>query len=245
MNLLLLDADEVVDGRAVVGGRRARHLRDVLRVAPGDRLRAGIARGPLATAVVTAVSGDTVALAVDAIGAPPEPPPVDLVLAVPRPKSLSRALEAAASFGVRRIDLVNAWRVDKSYLQSPRLAPDALARSVRAGCEQGGTTWVPDVVVHSRLMALLDGPLADADPDPRRRVLLHPRADRWMEDIVRGHSRVVCAIGPDGGWTDREVRTFEARGFCAVSLGPAVLRVDVAVAATFAQLDLLHRQRAG
>ncbi|HUS65687.1 MAG TPA: RsmE family RNA methyltransferase, partial [Kofleriaceae bacterium] len=53
--------------------------------------------------------------------------------------------------------------------------------------------------------------------------------------------RTIVAIGPEGGWIDRELETFERLGFSAVSLGAAVLRVESAVAATLAQLTLLRR----
>lgn len=40
---------------------------------------------------------------------------------------------------------------------------------------------------------------------------------------------MVLAIGPDGGWVPFEVDLLERHGFVAVSLGPRVLRVEVAV----------------
>ena len=49
------------------------------------------------------------------------------------------------------------------------------------------------------------------------------------------------AVGPEGGWIDREVESFRAQGFIPVDLGPWTLRVEFAVAAALAQLDLLRR----
>ena len=51
------------------------------------------------------------------------------------------------------------------------------------------------------------------------------------------------AIGPEGGWIEREVETFAARGFAIVALGDAVLRTEAAVAGALAQLALLARVR--
>ncbi len=147
-------------------------------------------------------------------------------------------LFAAASFGVERIDLTNAWRVDKSYLHSPRLEPGALALAARFGAEQGATTHVPPIETHLRLMPLLDARWPA--PGSTLRLLAHPGAPP-VETIYRGEPAVL-AIGPEGGWIEREVETFVARGFTAVSLGSAILRVESAVAAGLAQLDLLARQ---
>jgi RsmE family RNA methyltransferase len=52
---------------------------------------------------------------------------------------------------------------------------------------------------------------------------------------------VVIAFGPEGGWIQRELDTFVARGFTPVSLGAPILRVESAIAATLGQLLLLQR----
>ncbi len=126
MNLILLE--ELDDrGLAVLRGARARHVREVLGVVVGDEVRVGVVRGGRGLARVTEITDEAVVLRCRVGDAPPAPW-LDVVLAVPRPKVLARVLEALASFGVRRIDLVNAWRVDRSYFASPKLAAEALRR---------------------------------------------------------------------------------------------------------------------
>ena len=75
---------------------------------------------------------------------------------------------------MRRIDLTNAWRVDQSYLRSPRLAPEALAHASRLGAEQGATTQVPEIHVPERLMSLLDDRFATRSTSDR--LIAHPGA---------------------------------------------------------------------
>ncbi len=233
MNLLLVAPSEVVDGVATIADERAVHLRAVLKVAPGQRIRAGIARGGLGTAEILADDGRAIALRLE-LGEGSAPMPVELVLAIPRPKVLSRTLEIAASFAVERIQLTNAWRVDKSYLDSPRLAPAALERAAWLGAAQGATTHLPEICVHRRLMQLLDGRYQSG-----QRLIAHPDAPP-IERAYRG-GPVVVAIGPEGGWIQRELDTFVERGFAPVSLGTPILRVEAAVATVLGQLALLAR----
>ena len=243
MNLLLLEPGEVTGDTASVSDRRAAHLRAVLGVRPGARVRAGLLGGGTGTAEVIADDGAALTLRLALTEPAPPPLPVELVLAVPRPKVLSRTIEIAASFGVERIALTNAWRVDKSYLSSPRTAPPALALAARLGAEQGATTHVPPVALHRRLMELLDGRWPAPDAPPRRKLVAHPGGapiERALEGGDAG-APVALAIGPEGGWIAREVETFAARGFAVVSLGAALLRVEAAVAAALAQLVLLRR----
>jgi RsmE family RNA methyltransferase len=243
VNLLLVEPAELAaDGTCALDGRRAQHLRGVLGAVAGSVVRAGIVGGAIGTAEVVSDDGETLVVRVAATGPPPPPLDVELVLAVPRPKVLTRVIEACAAFGVRRVDVTNAWRVDKSYLKSPRLAPDALAAAARRGAEQGATTHVPELHVHERLMALLDARYAvdrharpSASLTGERCAILHPGAPPLA------FAPRVIAIGPEGGWIERELDTFVARGFTPASLGPPILRVETALAAALGQLLLLSR----
>jgi 16S rRNA (uracil1498-N3)-methyltransferase len=191
---------------------------------------------------VIAITPDEVMVRFAASGPAPAPIAVDLVVAVPRPKVLRRVLQAVAAIGVRRVDLVNAWRVEKSYLGSARLAADAIALDLRLGAEQGGTTWLPEVAVHPRLMGYLDERMSAS----RWRLCAHARGGAPIEDALAPGAAgdVALAIGPEGGWIEREVETFAARGWHIVSLGAPILRVEAAVVSALAQVALLQRLRA-
>lgn len=242
MNLVLLDPEEIQCGEALLEGRRAAHVLDVLGARPGYRLRVGLVRGPRGTGEVLAVGARSVRLRVALEAAPAPRPPVDLLLAVPRPKVLRRVLRTLAAAGVGRVDLVNAWRVDKSYLAAAAAAPEAVEAELRLGAEQGASPWVPEHALHRRLMPFLDEVLPGRDPGERR-VIAHPRAEAPLEAAVPpgAPERVLVAVGPEGGWIDRELETFAARGFAACHLGEAVLDVAPAVASLLGQLALLRR----
>jgi RsmE family RNA methyltransferase len=237
VNLLLVEPSEVAGDRVVVDGRRATHLREVLGVAVGSRVRAGIVGGGVGTAEVIDL-GDAVTLRLDITGPPSEPLPIEVLLAVPRPKVLTRTIEAMASFGVERITLTNAWRVDKSYLSSPRLEPEAMAHAARLGAEQGVTTHVPKLLVYRRLMELLDTRFAA--PGPGLRLIADPSGTP-LEHVMGSETPITVAIGPEGGWIQRELETFVARGFTPISLGAPILRVETAVAALLGQISMLRR----
>ena len=245
MNLILVEPEEIdAAGEVVLAGRRFRHLIEVLRASPGDRLRAGVVRGPRGRAEVIEATADHARLRLE-LDQPPSPRPnVELILAVPRPKALARAVETAAALGVGHIDLVNAWRVDKAYFQSGRLDPAELRASLRLGCEQGGSTWVPDVEVHRLLVPFIEEQLPGRLAEGPIGLVAHPGAPP-LETAMRPGSGapLIVAVGPEGGWIQREVDSFVAGGFTAISLGAGVLRTEAAVAALLAQIELLRRLR--
>lgn len=244
MNLLLVEPTELAsDATCTLRDRRALHLRGVLGISVGSQVRAGVIGGGVGSAELLADDGVAITLRLTLTDPAPAPLPIELVLAIPRPKVLTRVIEAAAAFGVARIELTNAWRVDKSYLNSPRLGPDALALAARLGAEQGATTHLPAITIHRRLMALLD---ARWPGPPAVKLVAHPGAPPIEAAVMEPPgppAPLALAIGPEGGWIAREVETFIARGFSPVSLGAPILRVETAVAAALGQLLVLRRLR--
>lgn len=246
MNLLLVTEDEVDDQERVrLEGRRARHLRKVLRVTPGRQLRAGVVRGPRATAEVEQVSVETVIVRLTRHETPPPPPPGrHLVVALPRPQVLHRVLQFAAAMDIARIDLIATGRVEKSFFQSPSITPQRIARELRLGAEQGATTWVPEVAVHPRFSSFLTTLQTRALPPLL--LLAHPDGGVPLEracTAAPGLGDWVVAIGPEGGWLPTEVASWQSAGFAPVDLGPWILRVEAAVVSIISQLALLARLR--
>lgn len=240
MNLLLLEPRELEpDGTVRLDGRRASHVTEVLRAAIGDRLAVGVVGGRLGSGQVMALAPQLV-LAIELSRDPPPRAAVDLVVALPRPKILRRVLQAAASMGVRRLALVGSYRVEKSFWGSPLLSPAALDEQLRLGLEQGRDTIAPEV--HLRRFFK---PFVEDDLDPlfgdAQRLLAHCAAAAPLEASRPAAARALVAIGPEGGWTPFEAQSLAACGFLPFTLGRRALRVDVAVPAAVAQVELWLR----
>lgn len=224
MNLLLLREEELrADSTVTLEGRRLTHLREVLKVQRGQRLRVGVLGGLMGTAEV--VSADTLKVSLS------EPPPpranVSLILAVPRPKQLKRVISAVASLGVDRVVLINAARVEKSYFDSKVLNREFLDSLVELGLEQACDTVPPIIELRERLKPFVEDELATWAPGGPR-LIPHPYAQAPLSPVPRAQ-HVTLAIGPDGGWVPYEVELFSQHGFTPVSLGRRVLRGEVAV----------------
>jgi RsmE family RNA methyltransferase len=232
--VLLFESDFAASDRAVVGGRRYEHITRVLRVAVGDSLVVGVESGRMGTGTVTRIDDDLLEMTVTLDRDPPAALPVTLVIALPRPKVLNRVVAAATSMGVKRIFLINAWRVEKSYWSSPRLSVDNLREQAIAGLEQARDTVMPLIetrrffrrFVEDELPSIAEGTL---------KLAAHPRASDAFPREVR--EAVTLAIGPEGGFIDAEVASLERIGFRAVSMGERILRVETAVAALIARLS--------
>ena len=246
MNLILLHPRELTGQHVTLTGRRAEHIRKILRAKAGDTLRVGMLGGLLGTGCIREMAGNTVVLEVHLTTEPPPLPPTDLILAVPRPIILKRVLAQAVSMGVSRIFLVNANRVEKSFFSSTLIQSNDFTEPLCLGLEQAVDTRLPEISVHPRFRPFVEDLLPGLLRDCPIRLLAHPEGDRTMPQAAEGllgqpDQRAVLAIGPEGGWVDFEVQRFKEEGFLPFSLGARILRVDTAVPALLGQLSLLRR----
>ena len=247
MNWILLDPAEVAaDGGVRLDGVRARHLLGVLRATPGVAFRAGVLDGPMGRLRVETVAAD----AVDARFEPegdeiPPRPPVDLLLALPRPKVLQRLWAPLAALGVGTLHLTNAAKVERMYFDTHVLDPDWYRARLIEGLQQAGDTRLPEVCVHRRFKVWLEDE-APAAYAGALKLAADPVATESLGAAIRRASpapRLLLAIGPEGGWTDYERGLLAGAGFAFCGLGPRILRSDTAAIALLALAHEAWRER--
>jgi len=227
MNLVLLFDDDFIGAdRVRLTGRRHVYVRTVHGAGAGDTLRVGHLNGRVGTGVVTALSEGEAVLDVALTGDPPAPAPLTLLLALPRPKVVGRILQGVAAMGVKRIVLMNAWRVEKSFWASPAVQEAALREQLLLGLEQGGDTVLPTVELRPRFKPFVEDEVPALSAGTRA-LVAHPPAALPCPRAVS--EPVTLAVGPEGGFTTYEVELLGAHGFTAVTLGPRPLRVEHAI----------------
>lgn len=241
MNLILIHPHEIIAGVVRLADRRARHLAKVLHAQCGDTLRVGLLGGLLGQGLVREISREHAVLEVTFTTPPPPPSRLGLILALPRPIMLNRVLSQVASLGVKKIFLVNANRVEKSFFHASALAPAALEERLRLGLEQGMDTVMPEISIHPRFRPFVEDLLPSLAAEFPAALLAHPDVMVSPATLFSPSpaSGVLLAIGPEGGWVDFEVSQFHHQGFHNFSLGPRILRVDTAVPALISRVEQL------
>lgn len=243
MNLLLARLQEIENPQTLrISGARRDHLADILGVVPGSEVRIGFPDSCQGVGVVESV-GDIIRIkhSLD-LSAPPESPIplIHIILAMPRPKVLGRVLSHLAAQGVASISLIRSWHVEKSYFQTELTKESKSREQLLDGLEQARDTRLPKFAIYPLFRPFVEDVLDEIVP-VKGRILAHPVEAQPMSTLrVAARRPVTIAIGPERGWTPFECELFEAHGFERFSLGKRILRVETALTAAVAQIQLLQ-----
>jgi 16S rRNA (uracil1498-N3)-methyltransferase len=234
MNLILLHQEDFIDANQVrLSGRRYEHARKVLKVTIGQTLHVGLLGGKTGAGSVLSISATALELETRLDTPPPEPVPVTVILAMPRPKVFKRVLQGLTAFGVKEIILLNSWRVDKSYWQSPILEPLALREQLILGLEQARDTILPRVQLQQRFKPFVEDTLPGIAAGSCA-LVAHPGSSQPCPANVQ--VKITLVIGPEGGFTPYEVEMLVKAGLNQIHLGVRPLRVETAVPALIGRL---------
>jgi 16S rRNA (uracil1498-N3)-methyltransferase len=226
-------ADEVNADRAALTGTHAVHLSRVLRarvgqefdIATGDQVRHGR---------IVAINDDRVEFELGESVNAAAIRPVMMALAIFKFDRFEWAIEKCTELGVSRIIPVIARRTDAHLAHAAEKRVDRWRRIAREASEQSRRTAVPEIADPVKLKAYL------TFAESGSRILLAENEDQvHLSDLCCGSGEVVLAVGPEGGWTEEELRAFSAAGWQYASLGATILRAETAAIAALAVVQAL------
>ena len=237
MNLLLLSKNEVSnDNKVILKGRRQEHIRKILKLGSGDQVRVGVINGLIGTAEITRIpDAETIELELysDSLKAPPPIVPCKVILAMPRPKMMRRVIQNLSSLGIKDIHLINAWRVEKSFWQTPWLNPEKMKEQLALGLEQSMDTAMPKVHIHKLFKPFVEDVLP-SEIKGSKALVAHPYTKKPCPVELEEPSTLI--IGPEGGFTPYEVNMLHKAGVEAVNIGPRILRVETVIPVLISRL---------
>jgi RsmE family RNA methyltransferase len=227
MNLVLLFRDDFIsENRVRLRGRRLKHVLEVHRAAVGDKLTVGLLNGAVGRGEIVGFDSEELEMEVQLLKQPPLPVDVSLILALPRPKVLRRVLFTASAMGVKRIWLMNSYRVEKSFWKSPLLGREKILEQIVLGLEQAKDTIMPEVLLKPLFRPFVEDELPGIIQDSLA-LVAHPGAEQPCPREVK--QPVTLVIGPEGGLITYEIESLSSIGFVPVSLGERPLRVESVV----------------
>jgi len=223
-------ADEVRGDKAALTGKHAEHLSRVLRARVGQEFDVS-AGGRLRRGRVVAVEDARVEFALGEELPAPAEAQVTLLLAIYKFDRMEWALEKLTELGAARVVPVIARRTDRRLAKAAAKRVERWRRIAQEASEQSRRLEPPEILPPARLKD------AVATEALTRVVLAESEQAVSLADVVRVHppgESLALAVGPEGGWTEDELRLFAESGWTAASLGRRILRAETAAIAAMA-----------
>jgi 16S rRNA (uracil1498-N3)-methyltransferase len=219
----------------------ARHLREVLRLKPGDEVYVFDGKGKEFHCRIESSRRDTAQLLVlqEVSAARPESA-LQLTLAVALLKSdkFDLVVQKATELGVAGLVPVQTKFADVKL----RDESDANKRLVRwrrialEAAKQSGRALVPDV---AEPVSFVD--LIDSQRSQDHRLLFSERDGQSLATLERNESfdSLTALVGSEGGWADAELEEAKTAGWTVITLGGRTLRAETAAITVTALLQHL------
>ena len=230
-------ADEVSGNRAALVGEHADHLVRVLRarvgqdydIATGNSVRRGR---------ISSVSDDRVEFDLGEPILRAVITEITLLLAVFKFDRMEWAIEKCTELGVTRIVPVIARRTDLHLAAAASKRHERWERIALQASEQSRRSAPPEIAFPIKIAEAL------SFPEVLRIVLAESEQRTLIRDVINPEAAdkgVVLAVGPEGGWTDEELQSFQKTGWISASLGNTILRAETAaIAATAVVVSALN-----
>jgi 16S rRNA (uracil1498-N3)-methyltransferase len=137
------------------------------------------------------------------------------------------AIEKCTELGATKIIPVIAQRTEKHLASAAVKRAERWQRIARQASEQSRRTAAPEVTEPVKLRAVFEFP-------GNRIVLAETEQQMMLKDALPSDGDIVLASGPEGGWTEDELKSFRKAGWVAASLGNTILRAETAAIAAMA-----------
>jgi 16S rRNA (uracil1498-N3)-methyltransferase len=220
-------------GLCLLSEEESQHLLKVMRVRAGQVLHVFDGRGNLYEAVLLSSQGKQAAIEVRRLVEQQTSlsPEFHLVVAVPRhPDRWEWLLEKCTELGVSAIYPIITERTEKKNINRERAE-----RILLAAAKQSGHWILPRLMPLSRLEAM------DGEGFPCKLVAAISSDAKDVHDALSPGEKTILLIGPEGDFTQAELKILKEKGFQCISLGKSRLRLETAAVYSCAVFRFVNR----
>ena len=224
--------DKITGDKAVITDReQLHHIKDVLRLKPGDEVDISDNTGGEYSGVITAIGKQQAELKVTLKKTPREDSlKLTIACAVPKNTRFDDIVDFLTQLGVERIIPMRTERViiklDKAREEEKHKRWIKIAQSA---AQQSQRSRIPIIEPVTDIKDVIKDAAGDG-----LKLIPHLSGERKLiRDVLAGTKAdsIIVLIGPEGDFTPEEVALALENGFMAVSLGDTVLRVGAAAVA--------------
>lgn len=226
MEYFYIEPEEVRSTIITLKDDEHKHLFRVLRKKIGDRIVITDGNGRTFEAILRHIDHDVAECEVTDVRENVNEPVIHITLAISllrNPARFEFAIEKGTELGVRQFIPIYSERTIPDHAKIARyqkIAQSAMKQSCRS--------FLPEITVLTKFDSFVD-----YSSKEDLKLIPHEKTEQSQSlGTVLNHHReassVLMVIGPEGGFTDREIELAIQRGFIPISLGPRRLRSETA-----------------
>ena len=209
-----------------ITGSDVHHIRDVLRLKAGDPLELLDGTGKIYGAKISKVEKDKIICEILDSRTPDSEPGtrVTLAQALPKARKMDFIVEKCVELGVYRIV---PMATERSVAKSAKI--DRWEKIAKAAALQSGRSIIPEItglMTFNEVLKLrgkYDQALIPWELEKVRSLKKH-----FTDNRISGSPDILIAIGPEGGFSQKEIELAKKAGFASISLGKRILRTETA-----------------
>ena len=239
MSVFYIKKSQIDGDNAIIIGSDVKHIRDVLRYNIGDSIDICDETGIRYITTITDFKQDEVRLKIDKVSEYTTEPSINVTLfqGLPKADKMELIIQKCTELGVstivpiitdRVIVKIEDKNIDKKLERWNRIA-------LEAG-KQSGRQKIPVVENPIKLKNLIEN-ISKYD------ILLLPyecEKDVTIKSVLRSLNKdcknIAIMIGPEGGFSEEEIKLLDLENVKRVTLGPRILRTETAGLATLAMV---------
>jgi 16S rRNA (uracil1498-N3)-methyltransferase len=213
------------------------HLRDVLRLKPGDEIRVFDEDGTQCSGIINRLDRDQAVICIkNRQPAPHKKYKLAVACAIPKKARFDDIIDKLTQLGVDIIIPLETGRTIVKLGEGCESRLERWRKIARSAAEQSQRNTLPLIYPVKELKEVL----ALAGEYNLRLILALTGDRKTLKEVPVGPgcTRILSIIGPEGDFTPQEIELAVNAGFLPVSLGDTVLRVETAAIALAAYLKL-------
>jgi 16S rRNA (uracil1498-N3)-methyltransferase len=158
-----------------------------------------------------------------------------IIQAACRSEKIESVLQKGTELGAASFHIVRSER-SSLHLNGNNLEKrlDRWRKIIIEATEQSGRTQIPELSWNDSLLSLSGSGFS---------IVLHPHKARgWneMKSELITASNITLAIGPEGGWSPRDLEKFSTLDFQPITFGTRILRTETAAPALLAAIQAIR-----
>lgn len=224
------DGDYIQGSTITLDPEVFQHVVKVLRLQTGDAIFIFDGKGHVFNATIVTIEKKTCHVLLQSQQSdPPAKFALTLAQAIIKPDKMDLIIQKAVELGVTTIIPLISQYCDI------KLNPDILEKKqlhwqkiTIAACEQSGVNYLPELKPAQLFNDWI------ASEKTAFSIILDPYADKRFSQLPKDLSQLTIAIGPEGGFSEKEVKHALEQGFVNISLGKRILRAETAAIASLA-----------